>query len=139
MIIDTTKTKIERDISRKLEDINIPLKLIEAKKHSISADVKVTMRKYGHLYDGCSCHISTPPCGYCESHAECALCNEMVLNDSMVELNNDWVCEECSWKEGKAPLPFYYGTTFYPIGAGLPDAEIYSLLKRNTFVINVIV
>lgn len=84
MIIDTTQTSIERKLQKRN---NIQF---EISWHPFPApDID-----YFEEEGGCSCHIS-PPCGYCTSRSECALCNNIVLNDYMIEFKGDWVCEEC--------------------------------------------
>ncbi|MHA2279897.1 MAG: hypothetical protein ACXAC5_03345 [Promethearchaeota archaeon] len=86
MIIDTTETKIGQELGA-------------------LADVQEQLRRYRNpTYDefewgGCSCHIC-PPCSYCVSHSNCALCDQVVLNDDMVEFNdNDWVCPDCAERD----------------------------------------
>ena len=90
MIFDTTQIKAERKIEQRLEETDIFKALIEA-----------AARRDDNDYGGCSCHIA-PPCSYCVAHSECALCNNIVLNDYMVELNDEWVCEKCGSVTGKS-------------------------------------
>jgi len=91
MIIDTTQSKIERQIEcqiiTKPEDANIFKALIEA------AD-----RRYDDE-GGCSCHIN-PPCTYCTSRGHCGICDDLVLSDHLVEFHHDWICEACHIRRG---------------------------------------
>lgn len=52
----------------------------------------------------CSCHFN-PPCGFCESHEICAVCEQQVCKDIALEIMNTSdghvivLCPTCAHKE----------------------------------------
>ncbi len=42
----------------------------------------------------CSCFISAP-CSYCTSRSECAECEEMNFEESMIPTETGYVCHKC--------------------------------------------
>ena len=54
----------------------------------------------------CACHISAP-CGFCEAHVICEICDRLVCNDKVVEVTDKFngykmlVCPDCAEKYSK--------------------------------------
>ena len=43
----------------------------------------------------CTCHTGHPPCYYCTYYSYCEECGDETHNDDLLELNGNYLCENC--------------------------------------------